>query len=87
MKLESEHSEKERLEVEKVVCNAMKGKKVKRRQRSLQNRRHIPPAHPLNPDYCTQVSKGHRENPIQVGSADIMESDREWDDIKVELRN
>ena len=27
MKLESEHSEKERLEVEKVVRNAMKGKK------------------------------------------------------------
>ena len=37
MKLESEHSEKERLEVEKIVSNAMKGKKVKRRQRSLQN--------------------------------------------------
>ena len=29
MKLESEHSEKERLEVEKVVRNAMKGKKGK----------------------------------------------------------
>ena len=48
VKLESEHSEKERLEVEKVVRNTVKGKKVKRRQRSLQNRRHIPPAHPLN---------------------------------------
>ena len=29
MKLESEHSEKEQLEVEKVVRNAMKGKKGK----------------------------------------------------------
>ena len=33
------------------------------------------------------MSKGHRENPIQVDLADIMESDREWDDIKVEVSN
>ena len=48
MKPESEYNEKERLEVEKVARNAMEGEKAKRRQRGLQNRRHILPAPPLN---------------------------------------
>ena len=87
MKLESKHSEKERPEVGKVVRNALKGKKAKRRQRGLQTRRHIPPVHPLNSAYCSWVSKGHGVNPIQVDLADIMKSDRKWDDIKVEIRN
>ena len=51
MKLESEHDEKGRLQVEKAACNAMKGEKGKRRQRCLQNERHIPPAPPLNSAY------------------------------------
>ena len=31
------------------------------------------------------MPKGHRGDPIQVDSADDMESDREWDDIEVEV--
>ena len=31
------------------------------------------------------MSKGHRGDPIRVDSADDMESDREWDDIEVEV--
>ena len=87
MKLESEHHEKEWLVVEEAACNAMKGKITNRRQRSLQNRRHIPPASPLNSAYRSWMSKGHRENPIQVGSADDMGCNREWDDIEVEVSN
>ena len=77
MKLERELNEKEWLVVEKTACNAMKGKKRKQRQRSLQNRRDIPPEPPLNSAYRSWMSKGHRENPIQVGSADDMGSGRE----------
>ena len=86
MKLESKHHEKEWLVVEKAVCSAMKGEKSKAKARSLQNRRCIPPAPPLNSACRSWVSKGHRENLIQVGSAD-MGSDREWDDIEAEVRN
>ena len=52
MKLESEHNEKERLEVEKVARNAMKREEGKAKQRTLQNGRHMPPAPPLNSAYC-----------------------------------
>ena len=87
MKLERELNEKEWLVVEKTACNAVKGKKSKVKVRILQNRRHIPPAPPLNSAYRSWVSKGHSENPIQVGSADDMGSDREWNEIEVEVHN
>ena len=33
------------------------------------------------------MSKGHREYPIQVDSANDMESNREWDDFEIEVCN
>ena len=50
MKLESEHSEKERLEVEKVVRNAMKGKKGKAKAKEpTKPKAHTPGT---SPEFC-----------------------------------
>ena len=65
----------------------MKGKKSNAKAQEPTKGRYIPPAPPLNSAYRSYVSKGHRGDPIQVDLADSMESDREWDDIEVEVRN
>ena len=50
MKLESEHSEKERLEVEKVVRNAKKGKKGKAKAKEpTKLKAHTPGT---SPEFC-----------------------------------
>ena len=70
MKLESKHYEKEWLVVEKAACNAMKGKKGKSKGKEPTKPKAHTPAPPLNSVYRSWMSQGHRENPIQVGSAD-----------------
>ena len=53
MKLESEHSEKERLEVEKVVRNAMKGKKGKAKAKEpTKPKAHTPRT---SPEFCLSL--------------------------------
>ena len=59
-------------------------KKAKQRQRSLQSERYTPSSAPLNVSCRSYGCKGRREDSIKV---DDMGSDREWDDVEIEVYN
>ena len=59
-------------------------KKAKQRQRNLQSERYTPSSAPLNVSCRSYGCKGRREDSIKV---DDIGSDREWDDVEIEVYN
>ena len=81
MKLESEQQEKELLQAVRIAGG---GKKAKQRQKSRQSEMYTPSSDPLNVSCRSYGYKGRREDSIKV---DDMGSDREWDDVEIEVYN